>query len=294
MTRGADPVSDPTRRVRIDDTTLSVEVRGDGPLPLLVLHGGPGLDHHEFADYLDPLGDACTLYLVDQRAQGASDRDVAEHTLTLERMAQDVTMLALAMGLSRYAVFGHSYGAFVTLQHAIDYPGQATASIVCCGVPSTRFMTGTERAIEAIEPPDLRGRIARAFAEETEVRTEEQFAAIMRDGMPFYFADTADPRIEDYLRRSSATRYAPDVLRVVGGAGYAIELEDRLGEVAHPVLVIGGRHDRVCPPEASVATASGIPAAELRILESSGHFPFVEEPEAFLGAVRDFLARSAG
>lgn len=46
--------------------------RGTG-YPLIVLHGGPGLDHYEFADYLDPLCDQFRLILVDMRAQGQSD-----------------------------------------------------------------------------------------------------------------------------------------------------------------------------------------------------------------------------
>ena len=281
---------DTGRLVPIDDTSLWVVSRGDGPLPLFVLHGGPGLDHHEFADYLDPLGDLCTLHLVDQRAQGRSDRSTPEHTWSLARMAQDVTMLALAMGLPRYAVFGHSYGAFVTLQHAIDYPGQAAASIVSCGVPAMRFLEGTEAAIAAIEPPELRARIERAFADEATVETEEAFARLMVEGCPFYFADLRDPRIDDYLARTADTVYAPAYLRAASGPGFAIAAEDRLAEVAHPVLVLGGRHDRVCPPEASEATARGIPGASLRVFERSGHFPFVEEQEAFLDAMRGFLA----
>ena len=44
------------RLVAIDDTGLWVVERGpeDG-MPMLVLHGGPGVDHHMFGDYLDPL-----------------------------------------------------------------------------------------------------------------------------------------------------------------------------------------------------------------------------------------------
>ena len=34
-------------------------------------------------------------------------------------------MLARALRLERYAVLGHSYGAFVALQNAVDFPGQA-------------------------------------------------------------------------------------------------------------------------------------------------------------------------
>lgn len=280
---------DQGRLVSIDDTSLWVVSRGDGPLPLIVLHGGPGFDHVEFADYLDPLGDLCTLHMVDQRAQGRSDRTAPEHTWTLERMAQDVTMLALALRLPRYAVFGHSYGAFVTLQHAVDHPGQPVASIPCCGVPATRFMADTEDHIAKIEPPELRERIASAFAEETSVATPDDMARMFEQSAAFYFADLMDPRIEDYLSRIAESLFAPDVTRVVAQAGYPIELEDRLSEVPHPVLVIGGRHDRVCSPEASEATAAGIPGAQLRIFERSGHFPFVEEHEDFIATLRDFL-----
>ena len=58
--------------------------------------------------------------LVDQRACGRSERP-SPQTWTLERYAQDVIMLARSLGLDRYGVLGHSYGAFVALQHGVDY-----------------------------------------------------------------------------------------------------------------------------------------------------------------------------
>jgi len=70
--------------VDIGDTRLFVGERGQG-YPLIVLHGGPGLDHHEFADYLDPLCDQFRLILVDMRAQGRSDV-CPEETWTLKMM----------------------------------------------------------------------------------------------------------------------------------------------------------------------------------------------------------------
>jgi proline iminopeptidase len=94
------------RYVGIGDTRLYIVERGGG-YPVLLLHGGPGLDHHEFGDYLDPLGDHYRLILVDQRSQGRSDQ-APESTWTLEQMAADVSTLARALGLGRYAVLGHS------------------------------------------------------------------------------------------------------------------------------------------------------------------------------------------
>jgi len=97
-------VTCPGRLVAIDDTALWVVERGpDDGVPLIVLHGGPGLDHHEFADYLDPLTErGIRLVFVDQRACGRSERP-SQQTWTLERYAQDVIMLARAMRLGRYA-----------------------------------------------------------------------------------------------------------------------------------------------------------------------------------------------
>lgn len=280
--------------VAIDDTRLAVVRRGDGPIPLLVLHGGPGMDHRSFAHHLDALGDVCTLLLVDQRGQGASDRDVDPRSYVLERFAQDVTMLALALGLERYAVLGHSYGAFVALQHAVDYPGAAAATVVSCGVPATRHLAASERLIDRMRPIEVRDRVLASIEREAEATTPEELAASLTEQWPVHFADPLDPRIAVYERDSAGALLAPDVLRHVAADGYRIELEDRLAEVAHPVLVLGGRHDRACPVEGSIATARGIPDAELVVFERSGHMPFVEEPEAYVAAVRDFLERRVG
>ena len=116
---------------------------------------------------------------------------------------------------------------------------------------------------------------------------------MMADQLPFDFADPLDPRIGDYVKRTKDTVYAPDVLRAFSAQDYgAIELEDRLGEVASPTLVLAGRYDRVCAPEASEAIAKGIPGAELHIFGEGGHMTFVEQPEEFIAVVRDFLVRT--
>ena len=277
--------------VRIDDTSLFVVERGSGH-PVIVLHGGPGLDHHEFADYLDPLSDEFRLLFVDLRANGRSERP-PESTWTLERMAQDVVMFARALGLDRYAVLGHSYGAFVALQSAVDYPGMAAATIVSGGVPSMKYLGAVDVNLAAFEPVELREQVTSSWAREPEVQTQEEFAQLMADQLPFHFADPRDLRIADYLERTKDTVYSPEVLRKFSVEGYGgIDVEDRLSEITSPVLVTTGRHDRTCTVEAAEAIAKGIPNAELVIFEHSGHMTFVEEPELYDAVVRSFLTRT--
>ena len=276
--------------ISISDTRLFVVERGQGT-PLIVLHGGPGLDHHEFADYLDPLCDEFRLILVDMRAQGQSEL-CPENTWTLEQMAKDVVSLGEAMNLEKYAVLGHSYGAFVALQNAVDFPGAAAKTIVSGGVPSARFLEVVEKNLAEFEPESLRKQVADSWAREAEAQTEEDFESLMHDQMPFHFGNPLDPRIAEYEERTADTIYSPAVLQHFSKAEYGgIELENRLKDVTQPVLVCTGRYDRACTVEAAEAMADGLPNAELVIFEDSGHMTFVEENKLYLKVVREFLKK---
>jgi proline-specific peptidase len=273
------------------DTRLFVSDRGDvADFPIIVLHGGPGLDHHEFLDYLDPLTDrGFRLLLVDQRSQGRSDRS-DESTWTLVHMAEDVRSLAATLGLDRYAVLGHSYGALVALQNAVSFPDPHVFSIVSSGFPSLRFLDQVQRNLDEFEPIELREQITRSWESEASVVSSDDLARLMEEQYPFHFADPRDPRIDVLIARSADTVYSPDVLRAMSATGYGgIDLEHRLGEVRQPVLVLAGRHDRTCSVEASQVIADGVVGAELHIFENSAHMSFIEQTREYLHVVEAFL-----
>ncbi len=274
--------------VDIGDTRLFVNERGQG-FPIIVLHGGPGLDHHEFGDYLDSLCDQYRLILVDERSQGQSDPAPLE-TLSLEVMAHDVSKLASALKLGSYAVLGHSYGAFIALQHAVDFPGAATGTIISNGLPSAKYLEHVAENLANFEPLELRAQVTDSWAREKTAHTQADVECIMNDQWAFQFGNPRDPRILEYIQRTSGSVFAPNVLRHFANQEYGgIEVEAQLSSVTQPVLVIAGRLDRTCVVEGSEAMAAGIPNSSLVVLENSGHMTFVEEPEAYLSAVRGFL-----
>ncbi len=280
--------------VDIGDTRLFVVDVGDRDGdPLFVLHGGPGVDHHMFADYLDPLTErGIRLLFVDHRANGRSDRPDPS-TWTLPQMAADVSALAVALALERYAVLGHSFGAFVALQHAVDAPGAATRSIVSAGLPSARFFSATDEHLANFEPVELREQVTRSWAMEATVDSPEAVAELLRAQWPFHFRDPLDPRIADAERRMAGTVYSPECLRAFASNEYGdIDVEDRLGTIAQPVLLLAGRYDRTCVLEAHELMAAAIPSAELVVFEESAHMTFIEENAKYLDAVGAFLSRT--
>jgi len=281
------------RLVSVGDTCLNVEERGEGELAVLALHGGPGLDHTMFGWWLDPIADEHRLVLVDERAQGRSLPAPAE-TWTLQQHARDVEALAAALGLDRYVVLGHSFGAFIALQHAVDFPGRPAGTIVSSGVPSERYlMPHVEAELARFEPEQLREQVTASWEREKGAQTESDCRALLADQLPFHFADPRDPRIEDVRTAMVTAVYSPDVLRSAANEGYGgIEVEDRLKEIRHPVLVLAGRHDRTCSLEAAEAIARGIGRrANLHIFEDAAHLTFVEQAGEYTDTVLEFLAR---
>src|ERR1700756_992133 len=155
--------------VRLDDGTgLNVVEVGSGH-PLIMLHGGPGLDHHELHPWLDPLaGAGFRLIYVDMRGQGASER-VDPSTLTVQVFAQDVDRLARALALDEFSLYGHSFGAIVSLAHALER-GTASHYVISSGAASSEaLMADVEHEIDRFEPAAMREQIKRSWAAEPSV-----------------------------------------------------------------------------------------------------------------------------
>jgi pimeloyl-ACP methyl ester carboxylesterase len=240
-------------RVDVDGTGMYVHEHGDGE-PILMLPPGPGLDGSVFFPWFERL-EGYRLLGVDLPGHGRSDRGDPGHW-TVADWAADVARLAEAMGLTGYTLLGHSFGARIALQHSVDHPGRAS--------------------VEA------------AFEAEEHVETPEDCHAVWMGEMPFFLSDPEGPALADIDRHWKDVRYSPEIHR--HGAFGDFDVRASLPGVTVPVLVITGRDDRITRPEESEEIAVLLPNATLRIVEDAGHFPFAEQPDAYLGAIRDWLA----
>ena len=160
-----------------DRYNLNVEEVGSG-FPLIVLHGGPGLDHSMFRPYLDPLGDEYRLLYIDERGQGRSQR-VDPATLSLEVFARDVDLLAESLELDSFALLGHSFGAIIATYHATEL-GTAAAYVISGGGDSSAALDADVAA--SLEALGNDGKaIAQSWEDEKSVETDAQLMQLLRD-----------------------------------------------------------------------------------------------------------------
>ena len=262
---------------------MFVEPVGDDGLPLVVLHGGPGLDHTHLRPWLDPLGDDFRVLYVDERGQGQNER-VDAATLSLEVFAQDVDLLAEALELDRFALLGHSFGALITTWHAVNVGTAAGYVISGGGDSSEKLMADVEASLEAMGEPGKP--IAESWEWEQTVETPEQCEELMRIQNPFHFHG---PVPADF---GEGTVYSPEVMRHFASAGYGdFDYTPDLGQVSKPTLVLVGAHDRTTTPRAARVLHEGIPGSEHAELPNAGHMSMIEAQDAYLGHVRRFLGR---
>ncbi|MEV7522317.1 proline iminopeptidase-family hydrolase [Streptomyces sp. NPDC091371] len=278
--------------------------RVDGPgsagkVPLLVLHGGPGFPH----DYLEDLArladgdDGRPVVFYDQLGCGKSDRPADDPALwTLATFVGELAAVREALGLERVHLFGHSWGAMLALQYALDRPAPGLASLTLAGgCASAPLYAAEARRLYDSLPAGVRGTIERHEAQGT-TDSEEYTGATTE----FYsrWLCRLDP-YPDHLMRSF-TRLSEDVYGTMLGTEWNVSgnLKDwdvtaRLGELDLPVLVTSGRHDEMTPA-AVRPLADGIAGAEWVVFEESAHFTTAEEPEHYRQVLAAFLARAEG
>ena len=267
-----------------------VELGSQKGYPLMLLHGGPGLDHHEFRPWLDPLADmGFRLLYVDERGQGDSPR-VDPASLTLQIFAHDIDRLARAMELGAYGVLGHSFGAFIALSHALER-GTADQYVISSGVASTSaLMADVERSIDTFEPAYLRDQIRKSWDEEPRLKTVEQAREVSAAQMPFHFWEMGDA-YSRYMQ-SDDTVYAPEVLAHFAANGYGnFEWLDHLRWIRRPMLVMVGRYDRTCTLARSEEIHNEVEGSELVVIEKAAHMAHVEQTKAYIDAVRWWFIR---
>ncbi len=273
----------------LDDARLFYEIVGEGE-PIVVVHGGPGLDHEYLRPGLDALGTHHTLVYYDQRGTGRSAAELVESVIDFDVFVDDVDGLREALGYERVSVLGHSFGALIAMEYARRYPERTRALILMNPVePGSRYREETARRQAERRPED----VAREMAE---LRESEAFAArdpatLSRFYRLAFRPVVGSPEVVEQLDldlSDTTARQGQDVARLLGSSLGTVEWWDRPPAIEAPTLVLHGLHD-AAPAEMARELAEAFPMGTLAVLDA-GHFPYVEDPRGLVSAVSSFFA----
>ncbi len=262
-----------------DGFDLHYRTMGKGPAVIL-LSGGPGFD----VDYMQPvaekLADAFTCVLLEQRGTGrsrAAKPDPA--SMTLRNVVEDLEALRVHLKLDALTLIGHSWGGMLAMAYAAAHPDRV-GRLLLVG-PG-----GMDPQFQAYFGPNLEMRLwpsdkeARAAAK-TPVQN-------IRALTPAYFFDRekalafAKATPEDSLHADVGAAMWPDLAK-------SYNVRDSMKKLDRPTLIVQGRQDPIGESTAYEIHLA-IKGSSLQFLNRCGHFPWLEQPEAFFKVTREFLS----
>ena len=271
---------------------------GEGE-PLFFIAGGPGGTHYGLRRF-DSLSTTNTLVFYDAFGRGKSDTAKIVTEYSLDRDIEDLEGLRIAMGFDKINILGHSYGGVVAQGYAIRYPGNVSHLIIANSFHSyLMWQENCDNSNHEIKTnyPEVWDELM-IVREQGAVSSDSVHYQIY-DKVPYGFLYGYNPENfkpsgrKPYPYKTNRKLYYQMVGRDgdfeltsdIGTFDYRIQLKD----LEMPILIYGGRYDRVAVPWMMVQFKMYCPQAEFVMFERSGHNPQVEEPSALFALIREFL-----
>ncbi|MFE2264053.1 alpha/beta fold hydrolase [Streptomyces griseosporeus] len=271
-----------------DGTELAHHVLGDGE-PLVVLPGGPMRASAYLGD-LGGLGAHRRLHLLDLRGTGDSAPAADPGSYRCDRLVDDVEAFREHLGLERMDLLGHSAGGSLATLYAARHPE---------GVSRLALITTAVRPLGLRATPE--DRLAAARLRESEPWFDKAYPKLQAwlageadyddDFTPFFYgrwdaAAQAHAAAElEQTNEEACDRYYDGIETAVDPAA----LRAALTRLTAPVLLLAGELDGGPAPELARRTAEAFPHARLTVQPGAGHYPWLDDPEAFTARLRAFL-----
>ena len=278
-----------------DGLRLAYRIDGKGREPIFVLHGGPGGSSAYLRPDLLDLASDHQLISYDQRGTGESSVTSDALMLTIEKHIGDLETVRNFFDLHRVTLLGHSWGAGLAAMYAMRHPGRVRRLMLVDAMPPRRspyleeFVRNRAAWMDAAAKQELsKLAAARQDPQVDPVAACRAFWAMLIRGY------VADPTRVPSSKGDVCEGPAEGVRNQVPVGTFTMQsLGDwnwlpQLKTISAPTLVVHGDRDPI-PPESAREWTRHIPGARLLVIRGSGHLPFLEQPELFFTATREFL-----
>ena len=305
-----------TGMLRVSDLhTVYWEESGnpDG-IPVVFVHGGPGGGtepaHRRF---FDP--QRYRIILFDQRGSGRSTPHAELRDNTTWHLVADMEALRVALGVSRWVVFGGSWGSTLALAYAQAHP-ERVRGLVLRGIFLLRtkeihwfyqegcsylFPDAWEDYLAPI-PPAERGDMVGAYyrrltSDDPAVRLEAARAWSVWEARTSKLL-VSEELVHKHTDDDFALAFARIECHYFIHRGFLTRDDQLLADVPKirhiPAYIVQGRYDVVCPMISAWDLHRAWPEAELDIVAEAGHSAFERGIEARLVSATCALADRLG
>lgn len=259
-------------------------------IPLLTLHGGPGIPHDYISDMAALASDTRRVIFYDQLGCGRSDQPHNPALWTIERTVAEIGIVRAALGLDRVHLWGQSFGGLFAIEYALRQPQGLVSLILASSTSSIPLWIAEANRLREELPPEVQATLlaherAGTIDDPEYLRATQVFYdrhVIRLKPIPEHVQRAMDQAGEVYLTMNGPTEF------LVIGTIKDWDRTDRLSEIHVPTLITSGRYDESTPVLNEVLH-NGIAGSQWVLFEHSSHMAHVEERELYLSTVKAFL-----
>jgi proline iminopeptidase len=270
-----------------------VKRMGEGPIKVLLLHGGPGFNHTYlwcFEDFLPAAG--IEMYYYDQLGCLFSDNPDDPKLWTVEGYAEEVEDVRRGLGLDQFYLFGHSWGGMLSYEYALRYPQHLRAVIISNMMASIPEYVRYIGKLRDELPPEIVKKMKEYEAKQDYDAPEYQqiiFERIYRQHL--CRLDPWPAPIETAFNTVNAKIYntmqGPNEFVVTGTFKDWDRTKD-VHRIKTRALLLGARYDEMDPRE--IRRIAGLmPNARAAISERGSHLSMYDDQDWYFRQVTGFL-----
>jgi proline iminopeptidase len=262
--------------------------------PIIVLHGGPGLDSSYLLPQMAKFVDQKYLMtFYDQRGSGKSTNFVIDRdTINMQNFVQDLDKVRNAIGADKVVIVGHSWGTLLGINYAVANPNKIAALILISGAPSSTeefkvFIAEYQRRIKNIQPELNQIENSQAYLAGDPIAVTDYFSKIFS----VYFYDPAKiPELTLKFTKQSALdgRLVAKIFEETYISNF--NLSKDLQQLTIPVLIIHGEND-IVPLSTAETTHKLIKGSQMAIIKECDHFPYIEKQDELFYIMQRFIAQ---
>lgn len=279
--------------VNVQGGNLYYQTFGTG-IPVIVLHGGPGLDQSYLLPQMTELAQNHEVTFYDQRGCGKSlGFTLDPKTINVETFVKDLESVRKQLHYERFVLVGHSWGGLLAMNYAIAHPEHLNGVVLLSSAPADSkgfalFIQEYVHRTNALKPKLDAIAATREFKTYDPTTIEDYYRLIFS---VYFFKPTEVKALTlTFTQKSAASGLkVQDIFSQNYFNNY--DVKTGLGKLKIPFLIVHGLTD-IIPISTAIETKNVLKNVQMVTIKDCDHFPYIEQPKEMFSAINQFIAKA--